>query len=59
VAQLLPAASSPKLTTRSPFLACVTRRLSYTKRSWELSVSAKRKFADGDVRARLSYGFRF
>jgi len=34
-------------------------RLSYTNGSWELSVSAKRKFGDGDVRARLSYGFRF
>ena len=34
-------------------------RLSYTNGPWELSVSAKRKFGDGDVRARLSYGYRF
>jgi hypothetical protein len=34
-------------------------RLSYTSGPFELSVSARRKFGDGSVRARLSYNLRF
>jgi hypothetical protein len=34
-------------------------RLSYTNGPFELSISAKRKFGDGDLKARLTYGFRF
>jgi hypothetical protein len=34
-------------------------RLSYTNGPWELSISAKRKFGEGDLKARLTYGFRF
>jgi hypothetical protein len=34
-------------------------RLSYQLGGWELSVSARRKFGEGDVRARLAYAIRF
>jgi len=34
-------------------------RLSYTNGPWDLSVSARRKLGDSDVRARLSYKLRF
>ena len=34
-------------------------RLSYNNGPWELSLSARRRFGDGDVRARLSYSIRF
>ena len=34
-------------------------RLTYNNGPWELSLSAKRRFGDGDVRARISYGIRF
>jgi hypothetical protein len=34
-------------------------RLSYTSGPWQLSVSARHKFGDGDVKARLTYGFTF
>lgn len=34
-------------------------RLSYTNGPWDLTVSARRKFGDSDVRARFSYKVRF
>lgn len=34
-------------------------RLSYTAGPWELSLSARRKLGDGNVRARFSYAVRF
>jgi hypothetical protein len=34
-------------------------RLSYTSGPWQLSVSARHKFGDADVKARLTYGFAF
>ena len=34
-------------------------RLSYNNGPWELSLSARRKLGDGNVRARFSYGIRF
>jgi hypothetical protein len=34
-------------------------RLSYNNGPWEFSLSARHRFGDGAVRARLTYGFRF
>lgn len=34
-------------------------RVSYDLGPWELSISARRKFGEGDVRARLAYAIRF
>jgi hypothetical protein len=34
-------------------------RFAYTNGPWEFSLSARRKFGNGDVKARLSYGVHF